>query len=139
MIMKKRSETLKKCEYYLTEIQIQLKTLVQNENYSGMPVLWSKLDEISRKSLEINYNQTFKKLQKAEVNLKGESLITLYKLKAFSTIFLKGEVDLNLGQKIIGRNNTKQVSYLFGLIAFYRPDGNEKLFVNIIELYEKWK
>ena len=134
-----KNETLKKCEYYLTEIQVQFKTLVQNDNYSGIPVEWSRLEKISRNSLEINYNSTFKKLQIAEVNLKGESLITLYKLEAFSTVFLKGELDLDLGKKVIGEVYTKQISYLFGLIAFYRLEDNDRIFENIIELYEKWK
>jgi len=134
-----KNETLKKCEYYLTEIQIQFKTLVQNDNYSGIPVIWSKLAQISRNSLEINYNTTFKKLQQAEVNLKGESLITLYKLEAFSTIFLKGELDLDLGKKVIGEIYTKQIGYLLGLIAFYRPEENDRIFENVIELYERWK
>lgn len=134
-----RNETLKKCEYYLTEIQIQFKTLVQNDNYSEISFEWSSLDKISRNSLEINYNSTFKKLQRAEVNLNGESLLTLYKLEAFSTVFLKGELDLDLGKKVIGKVYTKQVSSLFGLIAFYRLEDNDSIFENIIELHKKWK
>lgn len=137
--VEKKNETLKQCEYYLNEIQNQYKSLIQNDHYSGIPVKWSKLDKISRKSLEKNYPASVQKILISEKALKSESLLTLYKLEAFAAIFLQGNADLNLGKKIIGNNYVKQVGFLLGLIAFYQTDENDYLFKNLLELKNKWE
>tara|TARA_R110002050_G_scaffold131371_1_gene253155 strand:- start:214 stop:915 length:702 start_codon:yes stop_codon:yes gene_type:complete len=133
------NETLKQCEFYLTDIQKQFKELVQSEYYSGIPLIWSGLETITRESLETKYKASYNKFLESEKELKSESLLTLYKLEAFATIFLKGNRDLELGKKVIGNTYSKQVAFLLGLIAFYQSEGNENLFSNTLELKKLWE
>ena len=123
----------------MTDIQVQFKELIQNDYYIGIPVIWSGLSNITRESLEKKYKASYKKFLAAEKEMKSESLITLYKLEAFSANFLQGNTDLELGRKILGKIFTKQVGFLIGLIAFYQSEGNEKLFSNILELKSRWE
>ena len=132
-------ETLKQCEFYLTDIQKQYRDLIQNEHYSGIPIIWSGLENITRDGLQKKYKVSYNKFLKSEKELKSESLLTLYKLEAFATIFLKGDRDLELGKKVIGHTYSKQVGFLLGLIAFYQSEGNENLFSNTIELKKLWE
>lgn len=133
-----KDKTIKLCEKYFTDIQISFKELIQNEHYSGIPLIWSKLTEVNRKSLKTDYKSSHDKIQNAEKQLKSQSLLTLYKLEAFSAAFLHGNTDLELGRKIIGETFCKQVGFLLGLIAYYRPEGSEELFGNTLNLKEKW-
>ena len=133
------SKTLEHCEFYLNEIQIQFKDLIQNKYYQGIPLIWSNLGNISREELMNKYKVSYQKFIDAEKGLKSESLLTLYKLEAFAANFLIGNTDLELGKEIIGDISVKQVGYLLGLIAFYRTEDNENLFSNILELKNKWE
>lgn len=133
------NETLKQCEFYLTDIQKQFRDLIQNKNYSGIPVMWSGLENITRESLQKKYSVSYDKFLKSEKEMKSESLLTLYKIEAFATIFLKGDRDLELGKKIIGNTYSKQVGYLIGLMAFYQTEGNETLFANTLALKKYWE
>jgi len=134
-----KNETLKQCEFYLTDIQKQYKDLSQSEHYSGLPIIWSGLEVITRDSLQKNYKVSYNKFLKSEKELKNESLLTLYKLEAFATIFLKGNRDLELGKKVIGNTYSGQVGSLLGLIAFYHSKGNESLFSNTVKLKKMWE
>jgi hypothetical protein len=134
-----KNETLKQCEFYLTDIQTQFKELIQNEHYIGIPVKWTGLTEITRETLQKKYKASYEKFLASEKEMKSESLLTLYKLEAFSATFLQGNTDLELGKRILGKTFTKQVGFLIGLIAFYQTEGNEDLFANILELKRKWE
>lgn len=136
--IEQKEETLKRCEYYLTEIQASFKELIQHEKYSGIPVEWSKLTVINRTSLEQIYKTSHDKIQKAEKELKSHSLLTLYKLEAFSAAFLHGNTEMELGKEMIGVVFCKQVGFLLGIIAYYRTEGNETLFENTLNLRNHW-
>ena len=136
--IEQKEESLKRCEYYLTDIQASFKKLIQHEKYSGLHTEWPKLTVINRISLKQSYKASHDKIQKAEKELKSQSLLTLYKLEAFSAAFLHGNTDLELGNQMIGIVFCKQVEFLLGIIAYYRTEGNEKLFENTLKLRNHW-
>lgn len=133
------TDTLKQCNFYLEEMQIAYKELIETHIMSGMPIDWKFLKILTNESLKEKYINAHTKFDQVERSTKNEVLIVLYKLESFSSLFIHGNLDNNFAQEIIGYTYLKQVGFLLGLIAYFREDSNSKFGKNIITLFNKWK
>jgi len=133
------NETLKQCNYYLQELQVEYQKLIESNIISGMPIEWRRLSSLTSPSLNKKYPTIYKRINDTERKQKNQILITLYKLEAFSSLFIYGNLDSKLAKKIIGYTFSKQVGFLFGLISYFREDTNSVFGKNTIKLYNEWK
>jgi len=133
------NDTLKQCNFYLQELQIAFKELIETNIMSGMTLEWHHLSTLISPILKEKYPSSYEKFEKIERATKNQVLITLYKLEAFSSLFIHGNLDKQLANDIIGNTFTKQVGFLLGLISYFRQDTNDKFGRNIIALYNEWK
>ncbi len=133
-----KNETLKQCNYFLNDIQLSFKELIGTNDFNGMPVKWDKLETVTNESLTKYYPAVLDKINKLNQKDKSDALIVLYKLEAFSSLFNHGFLDIELAKEIIGRTFYMQVGFLFGVIAYYRPENNLTFMKNTLELHKKW-
>jgi hypothetical protein len=134
-----KDETLKHCNFFMTEFQILYKELFEKKIFDEMPIVWSNLDTFTSSSLEHRYPTLYQKINNFERPKKNEVLITLYKLEGFSTTFLHAKIDKSLGKDIIGFTYSNQIGLLMGLISFFRTDSEDIFGHNTIKLYKEWK
>jgi hypothetical protein len=133
-----RNETLKQCNFFLTELQVSFKDFMEAGVVSIMPVDWD-LKTLTRSSVKEDYLKFCADMDKIERPKKNQVLITLYKLEAFSAILIKGNSDKELAKEIIGFTFSKQIGFLLGVIAYFREDNDSIFGSNTIELYKQWK
>jgi len=132
------SETLKQCNFYLQDLQITYKELIETEVLSGLPLDWTGLKQITSNSLKEKYPRLYERVNNIERQHKNQILITLYKLEAFSSLFIHGNLDKQLAKQLIGDTYLKQVGFLVGLIAYFREDTETVFAKNILDLYFEW-
>jgi hypothetical protein len=132
------NETLKQCNFYLQELQIAFKELIETNILSGLPLDWTGLNKLTNETLKEKYSTLFDRINKIERNSKNQILITLYQLEAFSSLFIHGNLDKRLAKQLIGDTYIKQIGFLLGLISYFREDKNSVFGRNIIELYFEW-
>ena len=128
--------SLIQCQYYLNEIQNGIKDLIDTGINQGMPVEWM-LSEVNRKVLKESYPFSYTTFSKMEKDTFHKSVIFLFKLDAFSAIFLHGVADIEIGEKVIGYLFCKQVGMFIGIIAYFRTD--QELYKNTLQLYNLWR
>jgi hypothetical protein len=139
----KVSETLKQCQFYLTQLQKDFKDLSTtnqsipngfnftiNKEYLFQDFTYEGLKEFS--SVQLN------SIRKALIENPSELLLTLGKLEAFSANVLHGNIDVDLLRKIIGEDYCEWVYKLSGYIAFYRNNQNPRYSEHILSLYTQW-
>ena len=131
------SASLRQCQVYLNDIQIALRDLTETGIHEGMPIAWPGLADISRKHLKKTYPTTYEKFQKMDKQTFHQSVILLYKLDAFASIFIHGIADIDTARKVIGYIYCKQIGMLLGIIAYLKTDN--ELYRNILQLYDAWK
>ncbi|MFD2921627.1 hypothetical protein ACFS6H_18050 [Terrimonas rubra] len=134
-----KNETLSQCNFFLNDLQISFKELIETEVVSGMPLDWSLLKTLTNSSLKEKCPQLHEKMNAIERPKKNQILITLYKLEAFSSLFIHGNLDKKLGQDIIGYTYSKQVGFLLGLISYFREDTTTAFGLNTIKLFYEWR
>lgn len=132
-------ETLKQCNFYLNDLQVSFKELIESGITTGMHLNWEYLKPITFSSLKEKYIGSYNKFAKFDREKKNQALLTLYKLEAFSALFVYGSLDKQLAKEIIGHTYAKQVGFLLGIIAYFREDNNSIFASNIIKLYNEWK
>jgi hypothetical protein len=81
-----KSETLSQCNFFLNDLQISFKELIETEVVSGMPLDWWHLKTLTNSSLKEKYPKLHEKMNAIERPKKNQILITLYKLEAISLI-----------------------------------------------------
>jgi hypothetical protein len=136
----KTTETLKHCNQFFNEMQVSFKDLISKKGFHGINLIWDKLDEISKESLEKYYKDQYELFRNLDKETRNQSLIVLYQLDAYAAYFLHGNLDINLGKRLIGYVYCQQVGFLKGLIAYNKPkEKQDKIFVNIVELLKIWE
>lgn len=134
------NDTLKQCNFFLNELQVSFKELIEEKITSGMPLKWDALQTLTKTSLEEKYPKRLEQMQELERPKKNQLLITLYRLEAFSALFIHGnDLDKQLAKDIIGHTFAMQVGFLLGFISFFREDTDSLFGQNTIELYYEWK
>ena len=125
--------------FFLNELQISFKELIETNIVSGMPLDWRFLHTLTNPILKEKYPTLFEKLQGIDRQTKNQILISLYKLEAFSALFIHGNLDRELGKKIIGNTFSKQIGFLLGIISYFREDSTTIFGQNTIKLYNEWR
>lgn len=133
------NETLKQCNFFLNELQVSFKELIETEILNGMPLDWQHLKTLTNPSLKERYPTSFEKFTAVDRPKKNQTLITLYKLEAFSALFIHGNLDKQLAKDIIGHTYSKQVGFLLGIISYFRENEKTIFGINTIKLYKEWK
>ena len=133
-----KDNTLKECNFYLSELQVSIKDLFETGIVSGMPVKWELLS-LTTASLEKQYPATYEIISKLERPKKNIILITLYQLEAFSSLFIYGNLDKQLGKDIIGYTYSEQAGFLLGFISYFRESTTTVFGQNTIKLYNEWR
>lgn len=133
------NETLKQCNFFLNELQVSFKEFIETEITSGMPLDWQLLKTLTSSSLKEHYPTLYEKLNAIDRPKKNQTLITLYKLEAFSSLFVHGNLDRQLAKEIIGHTYSKQIGFLLGVISYFREDEQTIFGQNTIKLYKEWK
>jgi hypothetical protein len=133
------NETLKHCNFFLNELQVSFKEFIETDIVSGMPIDWRLLQSLTSSSLKDKYPILYDKLNDVDRPKKNQTLITLYKLEAFSSLFIHGNLDRQLAKEIIGHTFTKQVGYSLGVISYFRDNEKTIFGLNTIKLYNEWK
>jgi len=133
------NETLKQCNFFLNELQVSFKEFMETDIVSGMPLDWRLLQSLTSSSLKDKYPTLFERLNAVDRLKKNQTLITLYKLEAFSSLFIHGNLDRQLAKEIIGHTFSKQVGFLLGVISYFREDDKTIFGLNTIKLYNEWK
>lgn len=132
------AETLKQCNFYLQELQIAYKDLIETNVLSGLPLDWTGLHQITNDSMKEKYPTLYDRVNNIDRPYKNQILITLYKLEAFSSLFIHGNLDKQLAKQLIGDTYIKQVGFLLVLIAYFREDSQTVFAKNTIKLYFEW-
>lgn len=132
------NETLKQCNFFLNELQVSFKEFIETDIVSGIPLDWRLLQTLTSSSLKEKYPTLYQKLNAVDRPKKNQTLITLYKLEAFSSLFIHGNLDRQLAKEIIGYTFSKQVGFLFGVISYFREDEKTIFGLNTIKLYNEW-
>jgi hypothetical protein len=132
------NETLKQCQYYLTEIQLYFKELSINNSTTALGFLprGLELGEITHEALRSKhgyYDTIVKGLNSPDL------LLVLGRLEAFSAIILFGNINLKLAKEIVGTNYCIWVNNLSGYIAFYRKGDDLRFCEHTLTLWQKWK
>ncbi|HBS88484.1 MAG TPA: hypothetical protein DEA97_18135 [Bacteroidales bacterium] len=133
-----RSETLKQCNFYLNEMQVSFKDLIESNIFQSLSLNWVLLKEYDNPSLESSYPDFYKMMGKIERNSKNQVLIILYRLEAFSALFVHENLNMKIGYEIIGSTYSKQVGLLIGVISYFRETNNAEFCQNTIILYKEW-
>ena len=133
------NETLKQCNYYLQDLQVEYQKIIESNLVTGMPLDWRLLTSLTNSSLIEKYPKIHNRLNETTRKQKNQILIALYKLESFSSLFIYGNLDSNLAKEIIGYTFSKQVGFLFGIISYFRDDTNSIFGKNTIKLYNEWK
>jgi hypothetical protein len=133
-----KTETLKQCNFFLNEMQVSFKDLIETEIVNGMPLDWRLLQTLTSSSLEKNYPTLYERMKAIERPRKNQILITLYQLEAFSSLFIHGNLDKQLAGDIIGYTYSKQIGFLLGILSFFREDATTVFGQNTIKLYHEW-
>lgn len=97
-----KNETLKQCNYFLSEFQPLLKELSERHLIGGTPLSWSNLRMLTNTSVKKHSPNFHKRMGEVERASKNEIILTLHKLEAFSALFIYGNLDKDLAQNIIG-------------------------------------
>lgn len=134
-----KSEVLKYCIFFFTDLQTSFKELIETDGMNKMPNDWKLLETLIKSSFQQKYPEFYQKMDKINETTKNKILITLYKLEAFSTLIIYGNIDKELGKNIIGSTYIKQISFLLGLISYFREDTESIFGQNTIKLYNEWK
>lgn len=132
-------DTLKQCNYYLHDIQVVYKDLIETGIVSGMPLDWKHLKIFTSSSFKEKYPTLFAKINDMDRPTKNKMLITLYQLEAFSSFILHGSGDRLMAKNIIGDTYVKQIGFLLGPISYFREDIDAVFARNTIKLYFEWK
>ena len=134
----KREETLRQCQIYLIDLQIDLKNL----NDLNIPVKSIMISNYLKEPLECSQitgnNLWYKLIQESLVNNHSILILFLNKLEAFSAYFLHGDLDLEFGKKLISENYIKQTKPFLAYIAYYRKDASSPFAESILQLYKSW-
>lgn len=130
------NSTLLECKYYLTEIQESFERLTVTGSFDGSPINYP-FEKVTNEALA-NSENLLKKIEMNVKKSKKEILFTLNKYEAFAALFNHGNLDLNLGKKIIGTSYIGQTELLLPLIAFFRPNDASPFFNNILHLRKIW-
>jgi hypothetical protein len=133
------NDTLMQCNFFLKELQVSFKDIFETDIVIGMPLDWRLLQALTYASLKENYPILFERMQAIERPKKNQILITLYKLEAFSSLFIHGNLDKQLGKDIIGYTYSKQIGFLLGIISYFREDTMNVFGQNTIKLYNEWR
>jgi hypothetical protein len=134
------NETLKQCNFFLNELQVSFKEFIETDILNGiMSQDLPLLEPLTSSSLNDKYPNLFEKLNTVDRSKKNQALITLYKLEAFSSLFIHGNLDRQLAKEIIGHTFSKQVGFLLGVISYFRKDEKAIFGMNTIKLYNEWK
>jgi hypothetical protein len=131
-----RNASLVQCQYYFNDIQLQLKEFIKNRVCSGMIIEWPGLKEVNREGLKKAYPHFYEKFAKMDKDEFHQSVILLYKIDAFASMFNHGITDIDVGKKIIGHVYCRQIDFLMGLIAYLNTQND--LFQNTLQLYYTW-
>lgn len=131
-------ETLVHCKYYFTDIQACFKELTELGAFDRMPIKWDFLKSVDSESLKEHGSYYKIALTNIDEHRK-EILLCLYKLEAFSAMFVRGNLDLNLGKEIIGYTYYAQTELCLGLIALFRTGDQSPFCKDVLELRTKWK
>jgi hypothetical protein len=134
-----QTDTLKECSFFLNELQISFKELIDTNVLNGMPLDWGHLKFLTNSELNANYPKLHAKMNAIDRPTKNQVLITLYKLEAFSSLFNHGNLDKELAKEIIGYTYSKQIGFLLGIISYFREDIKTIFGQNIIKLFKEWR
>ena len=132
------TDTLKQCNFYLQEIQISYKELIETNIVSGTPIDWRLLTSYTNACLKENYSDLHDRFDKIDRQTKNQLLIMLYKLETFSSLCIHGNLDMQLARSIIGNTFSNQVGFLLGPISYFRKDTTTVFGQNCIKLYNEW-
>lgn len=134
-------KTLEHCKYYLEDIQIDIKVFETEHQVIGTSVMLYDLNEVSEKEFRLKYPSKVKEVEKTYKTEGNKAVILLLfrRIEVFSALLLKGNLDIELSKKIIGRTFMHQISQMLGLISYYRNEQNLEFMENTVELYLKWK
>lgn len=130
-------DTLKHCIYYQTDLQVAFKELVESFE-SGLTIIeWNGSETFTRDMIVKNHKALYSTFK--EKKNRNEILLTLKRFEAFSSYFIHGNMDKNLGIRIIGTSYCKQAGLLLGLISFFRDNDESEFGLSTIKLYREWK
>ena len=129
--------TLKQCHFFLIDIQIDTKRLADLK-IPGEGLGMSYYLKIPLSSNQICNNSTFNFVTNSIFTHHSEIILYFNKLELLSSCFLHGGLDIDLGEKIIGKTFIPQVQSMLPFIAYYKSEKDNGFADNILELYKRW-
>ena len=134
--------TMNQCKYFYDDIQSTIKAMYRS--FDGIlqidHIAWT-INDFTEEDLHRQDQKWHQQFDSIPDEIRDKIVLSMSKLEMFSTYFMDGNADLEIGFKTVGKAFCRQVLYIYPLISIWRSKKrvyDDNFYNKTIELYIKW-